>query len=461
MVCGACGAANAPGDAFCGNCGAFLEWSDGAGEAAVAAEVERPLTPEPESAPVAAVEAAPEPESAPEPAPPAEFAPHLELAPVPAPAPGPVPAPAIEPAPPPTAPLSPEPTPGLVPSSAPAPSGPTCPSCGLANDPGRTFCRRCGTRLPATPAAGTAPVTAPVATPVAAARARPAPVSPPPIAAAAPTAQPPPPVAAAITRVEPVPTPAMRSRPAAAAGPRPGQGRFLIIGAGIVVVALVAVGAFALFGGGSGGAAPTIAPSPAPTGAPPPAETPPPSEEPSLEPTAPAETPPAETPPPTPAPTAPTGPAIGITVLGADASTSANDKSAPAKAHDGSPATAWLEGAKDVEGQWIEMRIPPTAVTRLSFSAGVQASRAAYDGNPRPRNVTISFDGGQPIPLTLTDTFGAQRVDIPAELGITGAQAIRITIIDAYPAKKTSYKGSPTQTVGFSEIRVFGIPAGP
>ncbi len=221
-----------------------------------------------------------------------------------------------------------------------------------------------------------------------------------------------------------------------------------------------------MLSGGSGGPAPTAAPTPARTAVATPGETTAPTEQPTLEPTRAAETPssatpPPETPPPTPVATVPSGPAIGIKVLGADASTSANDKSAPPKAFDGSPATAWLEGANDLEGQWIEIRIPPTAVTRLSFLAGVQSSRDAYDGNPRPRNVTVSFDGGQALPLKLTDTFGAQRVDIPSEFGIAAAQTIRITIIDAYPAKKTTYAGSPTATVGFSEIRVFGITAGP
>jgi len=230
-----------------------------------------------------------------------------------------------------------------------------------------------------------------------------------------------------------------------------------MIAVGGVALALVAVAAVVMLGGGSGGVTSTATSTPAQATATPEEI---PTSEPTLEPT-PAETPPAETAAPAPTPSVPAGPAVGITVLGAEASSSSKDKYGPAKVHDGSPATTWLEGSKEIEGQWIEIRIPPTAVTRLSFSAGVQASQAAYDGNPRPRNVTISFDSSQPLPLTLTDTFGVQRVDIPAELGITAAQVIRITIIDAYPAKKTTYAGSPTTTVGFSEIRVFGIPASP
>jgi hypothetical protein len=259
----------------------------------------------------------------------------------------------------------------------------------------------------------------------------------------------------------------VRSIPPAPAVARPGGVRLVLIGAGIVV-ALAAVGAFALLGGGSGGPSSSATSTPGAatsaageTPAPTAEASPEPTAEPSGEPSVAPETPPAETAVPTPAATVPTGPAIGIAISTSDASSSANTRSGPAKAHDGSPATTWLEGAKDVEDQWIEIRIPPTAVTRLSFSAGVQASRAAYDGNPRPHNVTITFDDSQPIPLALTDTFGAQRVDIPAELGIRAAEVIRITIIDAYPAKKTSFKGSPTTTAGFSEIRVFGIPAVP
>ena len=227
-------------------------------------------------------------------------------------------------------------------------------------------------------------------------------------------------------------------------------------------MALVALGAIALLGGSGGGpvSSPATAPATASAEVVTTAPTAEPSPEPTGVPTVPPETPPAQTAPPTAAPTVPAGTSVAIAVVGSEASSSVNAKSGPGKAHDGSPATTWLEGAGDVEGQSIEIRIPPTAVTRLSFSAGVQASDAAYKGNPRPHNITITFDDSQPIPVALTDYFGQQTVDIPTELGIASAQLIRITIIDTYPATKTSFKGSPTTTAGFSEIRVFGIAVG-
>ncbi len=438
IVCAKCGASNAPGDAFCGDCGAYLEWAAG---------------------PEAEGEAATEPEAATE----AE----REAAEAPA-----------EPGPEPRAPAVP-----------PDPAGPTCPACGRVNAVGRTFCQSCGERLPAgaawafPPAIAprlapapppTAPRAAAVSPPVEAPQPAVAPYTdqaaalstvpaePAPVAAARPT-----PARPAAPVVEPHVRPEVRRGPAPEAGAGPGGNRILVVGAVVVLLAVVAIGGFMVLGGGGGAtasASPTATAEPTPAGseAPTAEATAEPSIEPTLEPSAEpsVEPTPAPTTEITPAPT-PAGPAMGITITKATASTQNGSKFAAAKAIDGSPLTAWAEGAKDAEGQWLEVTIPPTAVTRIVFSAGIQASRDAYDGNPRPKNVTIAFDGGTPFPLALTDTFGQQRVDIPAGLGITAATTIRITIIDAYAAKKTGYAGSPTSAIGFSEVRVFGVPATP
>ena len=37
----------------------------------------------------------------------------------------------------------------------------------------------------------------------------------------------------------------------------------------------------------------------------------------------------------------------------------------------------------------------------------------------------------------------------------------RITVVDTYPSKKTSAKGSPSKSVAISEVRLFGVPAAP
>lgn len=123
-ICSRCGFRNVPGDAFCGSCGAFLEWegqpADGGATPAPAPDhdpdvpvVGRPsspaagMPPNPWSAPPAAGSAA---------------------APPPAAAPTPVPAPA------------PAEAPGAL---------VRCPACGIANTPGRTFCQSCGAKLEA------------------------------------------------------------------------------------------------------------------------------------------------------------------------------------------------------------------------------------------------------------------------------------------------------------------------
>ncbi len=177
MTCPACGQANEPGVAFCGACGAYLDWEDEAAPppavpapdlapapdpapAAVSGDPDAPdgagpATPRPAAAPAAsAAAAAPTAAGAPAgpgvaPLPAAVAA--DPAAPTDAPAPAPAPAPdarravgAVLPAAPvprrtvrPPDPAEPEPEPGDL----------ICGSCGAGNVPTRHFCRRCGASL--------------------------------------------------------------------------------------------------------------------------------------------------------------------------------------------------------------------------------------------------------------------------------------------------------------------------
>ena len=128
---------------------------------------------------------------------------------------------------------------------------------------------------------------------------------------------------------------------------------------------------------------------------------------------------------------------------------------------DGDPTTAWKTGTADPSDQWIQLTFAPAAVTRIEIWNGWQRTQDLYGGNDRPRNVSIRFDNGTPIPLKLVDVYGSQRVDIPPELGIVRATRLRITILDWYPAKKTPAPGSPTTNAAISEIHIYGIPATP
>jgi len=461
MICAKCGTPNAAGDAFCGSCGAFLEFAaeeTGAHEVAAAEREAAPVAPEPVApAPVA-----------PSPAPPSP-APPTSAAPTPAPTP------------PTSAPPTPAPLQTAVP---PAPSllattGPTCPVCRRANPAGRTFCISCGERLPAAgrPVATSARAAAPtpaVAPPPATPRALPARALPPAPAPAAPTAAP----AAALaptappaptgptwefpsTPVRQVATPMTKPGAPAPAGRRGRSPLPLIVGAGVLFLVLAGGGAAILLGGGGSQATPTPgAPgaTAAASGALPTESTPNSSAsasepEPSSAPEPSATAMPAASAP----ATLPPGPAIGLKLSSATASSSLAKRPASA-AIDGDPTTTWKTGTPSPADQWLQVTFAPAAVTRVQLWIGWQRTKDFYAGNHRPHNVTIRFDDETAIPLELKDVYGSQRVDIPPELGIVGVTRLRITILDWYPAKKTPAAGSPTTQAAISEIRLYGIP---
>jgi hypothetical protein len=226
----------------------------------------------------------------------------------------------------------------------------------------------------------------------------------------------------------------------------------------LAILVVVGGGAVFLLGGGLGGGTPAATGGPGASSA---VASGAPSGGPSAEPAtaAPSGAPSAQ---PTGAPaTIPPGPAVGVKVTSAKASSQLSAKRGAANLNDGSPASAWKSKTGAIERSWVEVTFAPAAVTRIQVWAGWQVDQPTYYGNHRPRNVTISFDGGDPVPLELKDALGAQRIDIPPELGIARATTVRITILDTYPSRKTSAGGSPTKEVAISEIRIFGIPVTP
>jgi hypothetical protein len=158
--------------------------------------------------------------------------------------------------------------------------------------------------------------------------------------------------------------------------------------------------------------------------------------------------------------TLPPGPAVGLTLTGASASSSLSANPAAA-AIDGDPITAWVTAATSPADQWLQVTFAPAAITEIQLWNGWQRTQDVYSGNDRPHNVSLRFDNGTPIPLALVDVYGSQRVDIPAQLGIVGVTHLRITILDWYAAKKTATAGTPTTRAAISEIRVYGIPVTP
>jgi len=450
MICAKCGTQNAAGDAFCGSCGAFLEFAaEEAGSPGTAAAEPQPGVPTPVQGALPTA-AAPPPVGA---------------------------APAV--AAPPPAPQAPAPVAAAVPAVAPslAPSGPTCPACGRANPAGRTFCISCGERLPAAgrvTTAGARPGTAshPAAGPLAAA----------PLAGSPrPTAPVPLPPAALASAPAATAAPAAPSQPAAAAwefptaptrpvvppGARPGAGPEtpapattrrrggsplpLIVGVGILFLVLAGGGAAVLLGGkpGPAASAPVASDGSAAASAALPSAS-----------AAAASAGGASFAPSAAPATLPPGPSIGLTLTAATASSSLAGHPASA-ATDNDQTTAWKTGGSDPSDQWIEVMFAPAAVTRVQLWNGWQRTQDYFAGNRRPKDVTLRFDSETPIPLKLVDVYGSQRVDIPPELGIVGVTRLRITILDWYPAKKTPAAGSPTTQAAISEIRLYGIPVNP
>jgi len=223
-------------------------------------------------------------------------------------------------------------------------------------------------------------------------------------------------------------------------------------------VAILVVGAV-LVGGLPGGGAPSSSLTPPPSGTAAATGSPAATVAPGT--AGPGESPAASAPP-SAAPTLPPGPPVGIRVTGAKASSQVKAERGPKYLFDGSPATAWISATGKSEGAWVEVSFAPAAITRIQIWPGWQKSASYYNGYQRPQNVTISFDGGQPVPLLLLDSYStggsAQSVDIPPELGVVRATRMRITIADVYPARKTTIADSPARRVAISEIRLFGIP---
>jgi len=323
----------------------------------------------------------------------------------------------------PTAPDVPPVTTPTTPYIAPqgAPSGGEglirCPACGIANAATRTFCQSCGSRL------------------VEARRV--APVTPDQIAAAV----------NAPNRPVTVTTTTIRSSQAEAAPAASGGGVLkwiavmaiagLLVGGGAVVVGNV------LRGQGPGSAA-SGAPS-APTGQASPGV--------SVEPSAPSETASAA-PEPTPTP----GPkAEQLKLLGASASSVVGnlDKFQATKAIDGDPATCWQEGSTTEKGEWIEVVFARSKVTAIIVSNGYNASKALYRGNRRLKDIEIRVGDAAPVTVRLKDTGEPQKIDLK---NVSGAVAVRITIVSTYPSVQTSVSGTPFDDAALDEIVVMGIP---
>lgn len=153
------------------------------------------------------------------------------------------------------------------------------------------------------------------------------------------------------------------------------------------------------------------------------------------------------------------GTPVPLVLSGAKASSSVGNrpKYAASMAIDGDLATSWQEGSQQEKDQWIEVSFDPSLADTLVIRNGYQASQAAYRGNRRLKDVLVSVDGGKAIPVRLKDTTKAQQIDLGA---VTGATAVRITIVSTYAGQATSIQGTPFDDAAVSEVSVLGVPGG-
>lgn len=306
-----------------------------------------------------------------------------------------------------TGPVTPTPTP--VPVPPPAAALVRCPSCGIANAADRTFCQSCGSKLSD---AGR-------------------------ITSATPEQ-----IAVAVSQAG---TGTVKARTAHDEPEDEGSGGRVkaLIGLCVVGVLLgvgVIVGYSLLRGGAASEASakPTLAPPSGGATAGPSDGSGEPSSGPTDEPTTSAEPPLS----------------VALDIKTAKASSQApNGNFPPTLAVDGDPTTPWKEGAKDEDGQWIDVTFAKATVTAILISNGNQGPPPGeYDRNQRLRKVVLTI-GKQQFNWTLEDTPNEQRLtlDTPVE----GATKVRLTIRTVYPSTATG--GKATDGTALGEITVMGV----
>lgn len=122
-----------------------------------------------------------------------------------------------------------------------------------------------------------------------------------------------------------------------------------------------------------------------------------------------------------------------------------NDYS-PARAFDGDPATAWVEGvAGNGEGEWVELLFgAPVTFQTVEISNGYAKSPKAFADNGRIARARLEFQGGGGHEFTLRDSPKPQTLRMAAP--VTSGW-VRLVILSVYP-------GGRSQDVCLNELGV-------
>ncbi|WP_257450295.1 NADase-type glycan-binding domain-containing protein [Archangium lipolyticum] len=102
---------------------------------------------------------------------------------------------------------------------------------------------------------------------------------------------------------------------------------------------------------------------------------------------------------------------------------------------DGRLDFGWAEGSKGPgTGESFTLTLEsPMEVVALELWNGYQRSADHFQKNARAKKVTLSVDGGEPVPLNVKDANGVQTLKLPAPMK---GREWKLAVVEVYPGKR-------------------------
>ncbi|MFL5354883.1 NADase-type glycan-binding domain-containing protein [Archangium sp.] len=111
------------------------------------------------------------------------------------------------------------------------------------------------------------------------------------------------------------------------------------------------------------------------------------------------------------------------------------DAYAPGFLFDGRLDFGWAEGSKGPgTGESFTLTLEaPVELTALELWNGYQRSEDHFQKNARAKKLSLSVDGGAPVPLGVKDSSGAQTLKLPAPMK---GRVWKLSVDEVYPGKR-------------------------